>query len=80
MESNWRWNVYEVGLYGTGFRLCARRFKLGANEYWLGVDGPGATGAYTFIRRPDGTLDSFLAIWYPGLPTSFPYGYSVDPD
>lgn len=44
MASNWRWNVFEQGWYGTDMRLASRWLvDAPGPDYWFGKIEPGDT-------------------------------------
>lgn len=80
MESNWRWNVADLGWTGGPFTLIAR--LLGDHPFELyvvkntGTIPPGSV--IRFIVFEDGRISwTTVSGQYAG---SFPYGFDVEPD
>lgn len=79
-ESEWRFNVADLGLTHLGFHLCARLVTpIGVNNYVVKY-GTGTPGGYLMAYSTSGEF-MFVNI-FPvfGRPPKFPYGYVVDPD
>lgn len=87
MESNWRWNVFDLGVGYPGISLVAHFHTLptGFAEppplYLAGIrSGPTVFYQYLQTSNPDFPP---VAVFTSGLlPTSarFPFGFNVDPD
>lgn len=80
MESEWRWNVYFYGMWGSGWRLAARYVDpdFGAG---LLVEQPPFTQALFFRLLTPTSLPTFrgTVTKVPGKP-NFPWGLDVFPD
>jgi hypothetical protein len=80
VESEWRMNVYRLGVTHLGFRLIAR--LQGQFNWWL-TDKEYSPGLATLIRGnlldPSSTVPLETTV-IPKLTPHFPYGWNVDPD
>lgn len=80
MESNWRWNVFELGMHRSDWQLAAR---------WAVQPVPGLT--FYVVKTPT-TFEAWyvpapgqlpLFFWSTAIPSGlggFPYTWPVDPD
>lgn len=80
MESNWRWNLWRIGIADSRYRLAAR-FVLVPQLVLLQTE---SIGGYPWVTQL-GTLDTggYLTTlggitFHPG--PGFPYGNLVEPD
>ena len=78
MESNWRWNVSELGLYAGDVRLIARSLTNPALFISDNLADP-TTGLVWSEPAAPGQLPSQLFA-FPTFGTHFPYGALVEPD
>lgn len=79
MESNWRWNVWNLGMSGSDWFMAARCTTLAPN--WI-VERRLATGhrfASLYIVVP-GLVPFFNSPWLITQASRFPYGLATDPD
>jgi len=78
LESNWRWNVPELGWALSGMSLAARE-DIPAHQYITDFEvSPGFVGILVEVPPASGS-------WVIGgarvkLAPNFPYGYAVHPD
>lgn len=80
MASNWRMNVFDLGLWGDVFDLVARyhtnpQVGIGASyrrngKRWIGL----------VIARPDGLWEHYGTPVESETTMGFPFGNPVDPD
>lgn len=81
MESNWRWNVAELGWSNAGFQLIARVVDPFGEVYYMGGRPVGEYNGL-WLGFPD--LSGWIPSWslYSLHPAyrHFPYGWPVYPD
>lgn len=77
MESNWRYNVWALGMWGSYWRLAARRFFNGfpSNTFIVNTLTPSVYDTYTVVP---GQLPVYAGTFF-GV-GNFPYGLEVEPD
>lgn len=80
MESNWRWNISDLGMVGMGFDWCAH--VLGnPNPFVYLCKYPGVNNGATMEVRPSLGIWSLLSpsIFHPPG-QKFPWAFTVEPD
>jgi hypothetical protein len=80
LESNWRWNNWEFGLWPTFHGLCGRIDASVNTDLVTQFLTPSTEWAY--LENAAGTLPyTIVAVGGdPAHPSSFPYGFPVLPD
>ena len=80
MESNWRFNVWELGMSHSTIRLMARLVGMVPDSYLIPGNSPPA-GRHWYVRysvfAEEWVIAGSVADVTPG---NFPYGNDVDPD
>jgi len=80
VESEWRNNVWRIGLQHTGIGLAARLVGQGSTAYLTDEeDAPGFHVVYQLSPFSGRWEDVGSVFSFPGNP-NFPYGWTVDPD
>jgi len=85
LESNWRFNVWRLGLPYSGIKLITRILTLspiffGPTPYYV-TDAPAPSGTYARYLEPAalGQFPTFDSFQTKGSP-NFPYGNLTNPD
>jgi len=80
VESNWRWNVWEMGWSSSPIRLLARLNVTPdiAIGKWIGPLGPLVAYLNYVPILDEWILSAVQTLPFPGA--HFPYGYDVEPD
>lgn len=78
-ESKWRANLYQEGLLNGPWLLAASILESDYEGWFLTDQRPNAAQAVLVQFPGPGVITSMLAP-KPGPATSFPYGFTVEPD
>jgi len=79
-ESNWRWNVFELGLAPHLVQLAAR-INAGIYTGFYVVNTPNGIGTVSaWLPASSGDVNGFTTNTGRPMVGPFPYGFSVDPD
>lgn len=80
MESKWRWNVADLGLWGTDVVLCARLLAF-ADSFAAETPSGVHSGQWALVGRFPGSSYEIMGYFpRPGPNPNFPYGLNVEAD
>lgn len=79
MESNWRYNVWDVGMIYSGYELYARLVPPFPPGWAIVKTGVGPNGGLIVTTAP-GQLPEVITDFTVGPASRFPYGFPVEPD
>jgi len=80
VESNWRWNVWECGMWGSDWLMCARVLNP-APYYEVFVVNRGDGISWEYYTTGPGQIPSYgSSVSPPPWAPHFPYGVAVHPD
>jgi len=81
VESDWRWNVFEIGATGDVFELCARITSFTQPTYVCKrIYNDGFYSVAALSGFPGGSPYSSTTFPIPAEFPHFPYGFEVLPD
>jgi hypothetical protein len=77
-ESNWRFNVWEQGLWGTDVMLLSRLTAVPNPDAWLARQAGQPQTAFIYLRDPDQVLYNAVTLY--NQVGHYPWGWAVEPD
>jgi hypothetical protein len=80
LESNWRWNVHNLGFGDSPFRLIARRTPPAPLSYWVGLYVLGSVRYWVESLVPTPLQIGDWTLIQEAPPSHFPFGRKVEPD